>query len=1356
MQGLEAGRQALDESVQMTPDPAKRTSPSAPEPDRPVVAVGGAAGGLAPLTIWLRHLRADLGAAFVVTCPLDSCPPSELVPTLARYTPMPVTETSSLGHLHANHIYVLLPGRDMPCADGHEDTSASADESKLHRPIDDVFQAVAAMHPGGFAVLFSGEGTDGTQGIRAIKAQGGMTLVQEPVEAAYASMPRNAIASGCVDVVAPAERLAAALSHRLGHARHRKRTRPEAEQAIFTTMDTALRAIVAHLQQQSGDDFSTCEHSTLLRCVHRRMQLGHFRSMQAYVGHLREHDAETRALHGDLLASVTAFFRDPSAFQALQTQVIEPLASATPAGRTIRFWVPGCATGEEAYSLAMLMQEAHVPGASPCDFQIFATDLDTRVLNAARQGRYPRTIQRHVSAQRLERFFTREGDHFRVAPSIRDQVIFARHNLLGDPPFSHLDLISCRNLLVHLAPDAQERVLTTLRWALNDEGYLFLGPTDSTERTPEAYRVIDATHRIYQARRASDSNEPPHPDGVPPTYPLSSRPPLAGAGRKSPPAITRLAPPGVLVDKRRQVLGFYGAMARFLDTSSLSPGVNLIEQIAPPLRPALECALDAALLHPCPYLSEPVDNPCAGAWQRLVLHAQPIRSDRSDVQVLITFLDTPPAAEPGAESNPNQRRRHSLRVQLERVRKQLRFSQRHQETTRDELKATQDALQLARQDYRLAHDAWQADHTELQSLNQELQTLNNELKLKVARLTQSNAHLNNLMQTMEGGALFVDAQLHIRLFTPAMTQMFDLTTDAVGKSIADVPHHVPYASLIKDIRQVLGQRDGLQREVDTTSGQRLLLRMRPCPLGEGEGVAISLMDVTELHQARKALQESESRFRALLIATSYAIYRMSPDWTQMRELNGRGFLADTPAPNASWLETYIAPDDRSMVRMAIDQAIRDKSTFQLEHRVKRPDGSLGWTLSRAVPLLDERGAIIEWFGTASDVTQLHRAREELARANRMEIVGRMAGGIAHDFNNLLTVIVANLELAEEHIRDQAIRRWVEQAAKAAQLGASFNKRLLSLAGKHHYAPQHIDINHRINDLTALLERALGEPIVLCTRLDDDLWPTYVDPMEIDSALLNLALNARDAMTHGGCIVIRTRNVTLDAGEAAHGRATRPGDYVCLEVTDSGTGMSKETLSRATEAFFSTKENDLGAGLGLFSVHSFVKQARGYLELTSEPGQGTCVRLYLPRANPARHEVTVFNDHATEPPRGRGELILIVEDDDTVSEVARQLLQTLGYAVQEARNAEQAIEKLTAQTQIRLVLSDIVMPGQMSGIDLARWIGRERPAVKVILTTGYSTDVAHGMLADLRHIQVLTKPYTRQALGDAIGHALNAA
>jgi signal transduction histidine kinase len=539
--------------------------------------------------------------------------------------------------------------------------------------------------------------------------------------------------------------------------------------------------------------------------------------------------------------------------------------------------------------------------------------------------------------------------------------------------------------------------------------------------------------------------------------------------------------------------------------------------------------------------------------------------------------------------------------------------------------------------------------------------------------------------------------------------------------------------------------------------------------GKVAGMFCAVSETTPKILAERALRTSEGRFRALVSASSYAIYRMSADWTEMLELEGQGFIADTHSPSETWLGQYVHPDDQPEVTAAIQKAIDCKSMFELEHRVRRLDGSLGWALSRAVPITDAKGEVLEWFGAVSDVSDRKRAEEELKNLNstleqrvakevaertmaqealrqaqKMEAVGQLTGGVAHDFNNLLAVVSGGLQLLERN-PDRERRRFILDGMRhSVERGISLTRQLLSFSRQRAIRSEAIDLAVQVGGMRDMLSRALRGDINVEMVFAPDLWPIEVDVGELERVILNLSLNARDAMEHGGQIRVVAENTTDQTGAA----------FVRLSVGDSGIGMPPEVRARAFEPFFTTKDVGKGSGLGLAQVYGFAHQSGGRVEIDSNVGAGTTITLLLPRSKkiPSRTvEPEREREASAASGSGRGAHVLLVEDDARVAGLTMALLDSISMRVTHVPNASAALTALSNGLQIDVVLSDVMMPGGKSGLNLAAEIKRTRPGLPVILTTGYEEAAASARRAD---IPVLLKPYQIEALADVLEGALN--
>ena len=560
-------------------------------PSLSVVGIGASAGGVAALLALLEALPPQPGAAFVVILHLDPTARSELPEILEAHTAMPVVAVTESHPLRADHVYVIAPDRQLEISDNRIAATPFREPRGHRAPIDSFFRSLA-RHGDGFAVILTGAGSDGALGVKAIKESGGIILVQDPAEAEYASMPSAAIATDVVDFVLPIRQLGTRLAELIG-ARERVIAHQEAEE------EDNLRRILAHVRVRTGHDFSHYKRSTVMRRLIRRMQVTRKDDFESYFSYLRDNAEEVQALLADLLISVTTFFRDPKAYEALAAKVIPHLFRGD-AQNPVRVWVAGCATGEEAYSIAMLLVEEAGKHELRPEIQVFGSDMDTRALAIAREGRYPAAIETDVSEERLRRFFTRDGDHYRIRRELRDMVLFANHSLLKDPPFSRLGLVSCRNLLIYLERELQQQVLATLHYGLLPDGFLFLGSSESSEHPEGLFRVVDRDARIYQSTGRSSQRLltlprilglPVERLGAPAvTSPLNIRT-AQSAHRES---LERNAPPSALVDHTGRVLHLSENAGRYLQPSAGPLATDIADLVRPELRFELRTALHRA------------------------------------------------------------------------------------------------------------------------------------------------------------------------------------------------------------------------------------------------------------------------------------------------------------------------------------------------------------------------------------------------------------------------------------------------------------------------------------------------------------------------------------------------------------------------------------------------------------------------------------------------------------------------------------------------------------------------------------------------------------------------------------------
>jgi two-component system CheB/CheR fusion protein len=788
---------------------------------------------------------------------------------------MPVVQVRGKEKLEANHVYVIPPDRRLHIND-QEISAAEFDEPRGQRaPIDLFFRSLADEHGNGFAVILTGAGSDGAIGVKAVKEAGGIILVQDPGEAEYPSMPRAAIATGIADFVLPVRELA----QRLVELVHNKDVISIVETENFD--EDSVRRILAHVRVRTGHDFTKYKRSTVLRRIARRVQVSRSDDLEHYYDFLRDNPDEAQALLGDLLVSVTTFFRDREVWDALKAQVLPSLFDTKGSNETLRIWVPGCATGEEAYTVAILMlEEAGRHDIHP-PIQIFASDLDVRALTLAREGRYPAAIAADISEERLRRYFTREGDHYQVRRELRDLVVFANHSVLKDPPFSHIDLISCRNLLIYLDRELQSQVCSTFNYALNAGGFLLLGPAETADNPQGLFRLFDRKSRIYQStaqpgekprllpRLLGDMGRLDHGFLMPPglVSPTAARN-EAALHRQ---ALEMVAPPNILVDRGRRVVHLSEHAGRYLQPSGGPLTGDVVELARPELRLELRTALHRVFEHRQSTLTLPILVQFNGSPHRVHLQVKPVAVGDEDAdtpfrRAIVMFIEgealDDEAVVPGQPLPANEAVR-KLNEELQLTRSRLRTTLEESESANEELRAANEELQSINEEYRSTSEELETSKEELQSINEELQTVNVELRGKLDAVSRAHSDLQNLMAATDYGTLFLDSHLRIKRFTEQVTGLFRITPSDEGRPVTDFAHQLDYTDLVKDAETVLARLTPIRREVHSHGDRWYDVRLRPYRTVDDriDGVVITFVDVTEHRQVAEALRERERQLR---------------------------------------------------------------------------------------------------------------------------------------------------------------------------------------------------------------------------------------------------------------------------------------------------------------------------------------------------------------------------------------------------------------------------------------------------------------------------------------------------------------
>jgi PAS domain S-box-containing protein len=853
-----------------------------------VAGIGASAGGVEALQEFFAHVRPASGCAYVVILHLSPEYESNLVAILQTVTPMPVIAVTEAARVEPDHVYVVPPSQHLTMVDGAVHVSPNLAPEERRAPIDIFFRTLADSHTArSVCVILSGSGSDGSMGLKRVKERGGAVFVQNPREAEFAEMPRSAIATDLVDEVLPVAQIPARIvayqaSPGTVAISEQPKERPEEQQQ-------ALREVFTLLRTRTGHDFADYKRGTVLRRIERRITVRNLPNLGAYAAFLRDHPDEVQSLLKDLLISVTNFFRDREAFQALEQDILPRIFASKQAGEQVRVWVVGCATGEEAYSIAMLCAERTFDVLDGPSVQVFATDIDEAVIAHARQGLYTLSDLADVSPERLRRFFATEDGRYRVRPELRETVLFAHHNILKDPPFSHIDLVTCRNVLIYLNQTAQERVLETLHFALNPAGYLFLGTAESVDGAGELFATLSREHHIYQ-HRVVGARPLPLPEGVPPLHvppPRVTRLVMEAEERPGPRIsasdlhqrlLEQYAPPSIVVTPDFDVVHVSDRAGRYLQIAG-KPSRDLLRLVRPELRGELHMALSQAVRQQASVNTSPLPIRIADHTELVTIQVRPVLRDDDPAQgYLLVLFEAGARAPSDAEVvvRSDERATRQLDEEVTRLRLQLRGSSEQYEYQTEELRATNEELQATNEELRSSSEELETSKEELQSINEELRTVNQELKVKVEEATLHSTNLQNLVNSAGVATIFLDRTLRIKLFTPAARALFNLIAADYGRPLSDITHRLVDTHVLADAEHVLASLQPVEREVRATTGGVYVLRVLPYRMGEDRigGVVLTFFDITERMRAEAVLRASEQR-QAFLLALSDALRDLS-------------------------------------------------------------------------------------------------------------------------------------------------------------------------------------------------------------------------------------------------------------------------------------------------------------------------------------------------------------------------------------------------------------------------------------------------------------------------------------------------
>jgi two-component system CheB/CheR fusion protein len=1354
----------------------------------PVVGIGASAGGLVALKRFFEHLPAETGMAFVIVLHLSPKHESTADQILARCTRMPVLQVRERVPIEPNHVYVISPQNDLRMDDGQLAVAPSQRPRGQHVAIDLFFRTLGEVHGDrAIAVVLSGTGADGSVGITRVKEHGGVTLAQSPEDCEYEDMPRNAITTGRVDFVLPAADLPQKLIDLWKNAqRIELPPAPEAHGHIAPTppdtrpdTEQALRDILDMLAARSGHDFRHYKRATVLRRIERRLQVSMLPDLPAYRDFLRANPEETARLLDDMLISVTNFFRDREAFEALEREVIPALFAEHVADEQVRVWVPACATGEEAYSVAMLLADHAATMAAPPGFQVFASDIDERGLSVGRAGSYPESIITDVPPSRLRQFFNKEQQRYRITKAIRDHVLFAQHNVLRDPPFSKLDMVCCRNLLIYLDREIQARLLEVFHFALRPGGLLFLGSSESADAASRHFDVVDKKHRIYRARNLAHS------------LPATVLPLRAAERRHAPlgtPAPARerrgfsfaevhqrvlehYAPPSVIVDRELNIVHMSDRAGRFLHFVGGEPSHNLLTVVHPELRLELRTALFQAVHTGKSVEARRVKIDRGGKPFFVNMVARPFRDPEAGAEFVLVLFDEVEdtmSADAGVASGERDAVMLHLEEELHRTKERLQATIEQSETSNEELKASNEELQAINEELRSATEELETSKEELQSVNEELITVNYELKTKVEETAKVNDDLRNFIASTDIATVFVDAGLRIRRYTPRAEDIFNIIPGDVGRCLLDITHRLDYSELAADATSAFEVLRPVEREVRSLDGRLFAARALPYRTQENriDGAVLTFVDITRLRMAQERVDVAEDQLRvAATHAASHAMLVFDADgritaWNAGAEqMFGYGVAEMNGQPVAR----LASPDDDGAERMRLQMREADRAGHaEAEYWCLRKDGSRVFCNSLLTPL--QNGGFdgyIQVLADASsrvaDVERTHaqltsalsqRAKAEAESALKDDFLAVMS----HELKNPLNLISVNTELVARtpEVRDsELVQQSLDGIRRAIRGQTKIIDDLLDMSrirtGKLKLSVTAVDLGALVESIVEVARADVSSAAVdIGCTLGDTPSLVHADPLRLEQIIWNLLGNAIKFTPAGGQVRI----------------AVQAEDRFCrLTVRDTGQGIEPYFLPRLFEMFSQVPGRALsgksGLGIGLAVVREIVTLHGGRIEAASDgPGQGSTFTVWLPRVMPVVSRARKALPAPHENPWDGLQLLVVDDTAATVDGLAR-LLEMEGATVLRAYGGEEALDLLRRET-VDVVLSDLGMPG-IDGYELARRVRADprTATLPMVALTGFAREgdvresVAAGFTA---HVG---KPIVLESLAEVVAQALKA-
>ncbi len=1330
-----------------------------------VVGIGASAGGLESLEKLFQNLPADTGMAFVIIQHLSPDFKSMMYELLARDTKMDIHRAEDGMHLEANNIYLLPPKKEIIIAGG-ELHLIDKDLSKgLTLPIDRFFESLAReCGPRGIAIILSGSGSDGSRGIRDLSQAGALVICESETTAKFDGMPLSAQATGLVDMVLSPQEMGKAL---IQHAANPLDAKKSGDLAYRTEQDRlGLRgadAIYELFRHEYDLDFSVYKEATVQRRISRRVAMSETPNIDSYAERLRNDKSELNSLYQDLLIGVTQFFRDEEPFQYLQETVLPELLRKRALDRTIRIWVSACATGEEAYSLAILFHEAFEAAGRPPQLKIFATDVHKKSLHQAGRGIFREESMKHVSNQRRNRYFVRHNDVYQISNDIREMIVFAPHNLLRDAPFTDLDLVSCRNLLIYFQPPAQTKALSLFHFGLNTGGILFLGSSESPGELASEFETIHDRNKVFrkwrQARLPAEIRVPSvrtvglgSPSAALRSFAIPNKTADVGLLKVYDHLLSKYMPPSLLINEKRELVDSFGGAEKLLRLPSRRPSLDVLDLIDPGLRTTLVGALQRVLKTESQVCFSGVKMTGESGEHTYNLTVEPFQNPSSHaIQYLLTFdpvEQVVPIDASEFEKAPDVN--EISKSHMQQLEEDLRYTKENLQATIEELETSNEELQATNEELVASNEELQSTNEELHSVNEELYSVNAEHQRKIGELAEVNHDMYHLLENTDVATIFLDRDLRIRKFTSRIRRIFDLMDQDVGRPISSFAHRIQLDDMLDRIKQVSENGDLFESEVHTADGICYLLRILPHRVDQSiHGIVIVLVDLAPLEDLRGRLRWMssivESTDDAIVgedlngIITSWNAGAQSLYGYSAGEAVGKHVSLLVPVGREAEIEDYLT-------HVKNGESVKTFETIRI-----RRDGEQVYVSLTISAVRDALNRVIGLSKIARDVTE--RVDVEAKLRDQAKQRDMFLAMLSHELRNPLSaVLTASHYLSDQRATPTNHPRAIATIQRQASMMASLLDDLLDVSrislGK-------IELTLSVFNLVDLIEsiRETTLPEITCHQanlqfvIEDQELFVHADWSRLIQVHVNLIHNAAKYSPPGSPI-----DVTMKAEDG----------MAVVTVRDEGSGIPADFLPKIFEPFVQSDEtldrSEGGLGVGLTLVKSLVELHRGSIEAFSEGrDSGSTFLLKIPLTNPrlSGREPPKSVSTGLQPKDGQSQTkfnskrIVLVEDIDDNREMLQSILELDGHEVVSAMDGEAGCDAIRS-FKPDIALIDIGLPG-IDGYEVARKVRLDSSCEKVRLValTGYgqSSDIANARAAGFD--EHLVKPVDPTALAKII-------